>query len=513
MKNFLNPKTIAVIGATNREGSVGRGLMENLLKGEKKIFPVNPRVEEVLGLKTFPEIGAIEEDVDLAIIAIPQKYVKKVVKDCAEKRVGGVIIISAGFGETGPEGKKEEEEIKEILKEKNIPLMGPNCLGVIRPSSGLNASFAPDTPKAGGIAFISQSGALIDSVIDGSLYENYGFSFLLSPGNAAGLSLVDYINWANEDAETKVIALYIEGVKNGREFFEVVKNSNKPVIVIKGGKSKVSQKAVSSHTGSLAGEAKIFSAALKQAGAIEVSSITELFNVGKALSWQKQFQDGIGIVTNGGGAGVIMTDHLEGEKLPGLKKETLDKMSQLMHPGYSASNPLDIVGDASAERYDAAIRAVLEQENINAIAVIQTLQIMTEPEKNAKILIEAHKEHGKTIVACFMGKGEKTQKAVSLLEEHGIPNYHDPLGAAQALKALNIKKKMKKIVFEKEKCIGCGACAATCPDFWGIGEDGKADLKEGHEEDGVIKRDVEEAGCNMEASQNCPVQCIHVEEA
>ncbi len=437
MKVFFDPKKVAVVGATERDRSVGRGLMENLMIDERTIFPVNPNHEHVFGLKAYPDILSIPEEIDLVVIAIPKAGVRNVVKECVAKEVGGVIIISAGFGETGTEGKREEEDIVQILNEKNIPLIGPNCLGIIRPPSKLNASFAPDTPKSGKIAFISQSGALIDSVIDGSVEENYGFSFLVSPGNAAGLSLVDYIKQANEDEKTEVIALYIEGLNDGREFYETIKNINKPVVVIKGGKSEVSRKAVSSHTGSMAGESDIFSAAVRQAGAIEVSSIKELFNVAKALSWQRPFNGGIAIVTNGGGVGVLTADYLEGESLPEMKPKTLDLMVDHMHPGYSASNPLDIVGDATADRYKVAIEGVLRQDDIEALIVIQTLQIMTEPEKNAKIMIEAREKHGKTMVACFMGKGEETKRAINLLEKEMIPNYQDPLEASQALKVLS----------------------------------------------------------------------------
>lgn len=437
MMNFLDPKTVAVIGASDREGSVGKGLMDNLLTEKREIFPVNPHKESVREIKTYPSILSIEKEIDLAIIAIPKKGVKAVVEECAQKNVGGVIIISAGFGEMGKEGKEEEEEIKNILDNKNIPLIGPNCLGVIRPSTELNASFAPSTPKSGEIAFVSQSGALIDAIIDSSLDKNHGFSFLVSPGNAAGLSLVDYIKWADEDNETEVIALYIEGLKNGREFYESIKQCSKPVVVIKGGKSDASRQAVTSHTGSLAGEAKIFSAALKQAGAIEVMTLKEMIHISKALSWQNRFEGGIGIITNGGGIGVLMTDYLEGEYLPDIEKETLSLLEGSMHPGYSARNPLDIVGDADAERYKAAIEAVLKQSNINAIVVIQTPQIMTEPEKNAKILIEAGNRYDKTIIANFMGKGEETKRAIFALEENKIPNYQDPSEAAKVLKILS----------------------------------------------------------------------------
>lgn len=443
MKSFFNPQTVAVVGATERENSVGRGLMENLITGDRKIFPVNLNSNNILGLESFPSISSIPEEIDLVVVAIPKDSVKSVIKECAEKNVGGVIIISAGFGETGPKGKIEEEEIKNILNEKNIPFMGPNCLGIIRPSSNLNASFAPGNPKSGDIAFISQSGALIDSVVDGSLEENYGFSFMVSPGNASGLSLVDYLNWAEDDSETKVIALYIEGLKNGREFYETAKKIKKPIVIIKGGKGEVSQRAVSSHTGSLAGETEIYSAVFKQAGIREVSSLNELFTVSKALSWQKTFKGGIAIVTNGGGVGVLTADYLQNESLPILEKETISLIEPYMHSGYSAGNPLDIVGDASAEKYKVAIEGVLKQENIKALVVIQTLQIMTEPEKNAKIIVEAQEKYGKTIVTNFMGKGEKTKKAIAILEKNKIPNYQFPTEASQALKSLSIKNNEK----------------------------------------------------------------------
>ena len=437
MNVFFDPKNIAVIGATSKERTVGEGLMKNLLSGkERNIFPVNPYENDVLGIKTYSNISSIPEKIDLAIVAVPEKYVSEVIVECSEKEVGGVIVISAGFGEMGEKGKTAETEIKKILDEKNIPLIGPNCLGVIRPSTELNASFASATPKLGEIAFISQSGALINSVIDGAYEENYGFSFLVSPGNAVGLSLIDYIKWADDDAETEVIALYIEGVGNGRELYETLKKINKPVVMIKGGKNKQAQKAVSSHTGSLAGESAVFSGVMKQAGVYEVFSLEELFDVCKALAWQKSFKGGISIITNGGGAGVLMTDNLEGFFLPEPEEKTLLLMESKMHPGYSASNPLDIIGDASAERYEVAIEAMSTQENIRALIVIQTLQIMTDPEKNAKIMVDALKKHNKTMLACFMGKGEKTKKAIEFLEKSKIPNYQDPHRVARALKAL-----------------------------------------------------------------------------
>lgn len=444
IKKVFNPKTIAVIGATDRPGSVGRGLCKNLLEGKnkRKIYFVNPFKERVFGYKTYPKITDIKDEIDLAIIAVPAEIVPKVTQGCAEKNVRGVIIISAGFAETGKKGEKLQEKVTKILKQKNIPLIGPNCLGIIVPSINLNASFAPATPKAGNIAFISQSGALIDSVIDKTLKERYGFSLIVSYGNEAGLTLPDFLNLAVEDKKTKVITLYIEGLKDGRSFFEITKKitKSKPIIVLKGGKSKKAKEAVSSHTGSLAGEKEIYTAAFKQAGIIEAESLEEMFDMAKALSWQSKCKNNIGVVTNGGGAGVLTSDYCEnlGIKLAQLKKETIKKInsSPEMPPHWSKRNPVDIVGDALSKRYKVAIEALLQQKDIYGLIIIQTLQIMTEPLKNAKIIIEAKKKWiQKPIITVFMG-GEKIEKAVELLEKNKIPNYPDPLRAVKAMKAL-----------------------------------------------------------------------------
>ena len=444
MKYIFNPKSVAVIGATDRQKSVGRGLVENLLeeKSRRKIYLVNPFRKKVLGLKTYPNINSIKGKIDLAVIAVPAKNVFKVVKECAKKKVKGIIIISAGFTETGRQGEKLQNMISKFLEKEKIPLIGPNCLGILNPSVKLNASFAPASPKAGGIAFLSQSGALINSVISQSLNENYGFSSIVSYGNEAGLELSDFLKLAGKDKKTKVIVLYLEGVKNGKKFFEIAKEVSqlKPIIVLKGGKSKAAQKVVSSHTGSLSGEKEIYSAVFKQAGLIEVESLEELFDSARLLSWQNKFKGKIGIITNAGGAGVLTIDYCQklGLELAKLSSGVKKKMnsSRIMHHSWSKENPVDIVGDALADRYSLAVNSLLKQKDISALMVIQTLQIMTEPIKNAKILVEAKKKYpGKAIVAAFMGND---RRAIGILEKNKIPNYSDPLRAVKALKALNI---------------------------------------------------------------------------
>ncbi|MBI2042406.1 MAG: CoA-binding protein [Candidatus Nealsonbacteria bacterium] len=451
LNRIFNPKTVAVIGAKPEEKSVGWGLIKNLLAGksERKIFAVNPNYTEVLGVKCVSSINFIQDDIDLAIIAVPAKIVPNVIKECCEKKVGGIIVISSGFGESGKTGRILEKEIVKLTEAADIPLIGPNCLGIIRPANHLNATFAPAMPKNGEIAFLSQSGALIDSVIDENLKENYGFSALISYGNEAGVTLADFLKWAANDEQTKVIALYLEGVKDGREIINVFKevSAKKPIIVVKAGRTKAGREAVASHTGSLAGDYRVYQALFGQTGVIETDTIRELFGLAKALSWQPKCKNGIGIITNGGSCGVLLADYCQalGVKLTPLSKKTLDKLAVpgVMHPAYSKRNPLDVVGDALSDKYKAAADTLLEQPDIHGLIVVQTLQIMTDPEKNAKIIIEAkNRFKEKPIVAAFLG-GAVTEPGAKLLEENHIPNYSDLKGAASAMNALIKKNSLK----------------------------------------------------------------------
>jgi len=444
LDSIFNPKTVAVIGATDRVGSVGRGLVKNLLEGKKKrkIYLINPNRKKVFGIATRSNIKEIKEKIDLVIIAVPAKIVLKIVEQCCEKKVKAIIIISSGFAEIGPDGALLQDKIIALTNHANIALVGPNCLGVLRPIVGLNASFAPLSPNQGDITLISQSGALLDSIIDISADKFYGFSSIISYGNEAGLTLSNFLDWAGKDKKTKVIALYFEGLKNGREFFDVAKRVSKikPIIVLRGGKTKKTQKAVSSHTGALAGTSQICSTAFKQAGLIEVQSLEELLDISKALIWQPKCKNGIGIITNGGGAGILATDYcyqlgIDLTKLSSTVRQKIDKAKE-MHSGWSRNNPVDIVGDALSDRYKIAIDSLLSQNDIYGLMIIQTMQVMTEPIKNAKIIIEARKKYPKKpIVAVFMG-GKLTNPAINLLEKNKIPNYSDTIRAALAIKAL-----------------------------------------------------------------------------
>ncbi len=422
MNRVFNPKSVAIIGATDRENSVGLGIVKNLDNNQRDLFFINPNYKNLFGKKSYSKIQEIESDIDLAVIAVPKQFVEVVIDDCIIKKVKGVLVISSGFAEFDESGRELQERIALKLKKSNIYFIGPNSLGIIRPSVNLNASFAPSNPRKGDIALISQSGGFIDSVID-----SYGFSLIISVGNAAGITLEEYIAFADKDKDTKVIALYIEGVVDGRKFFNVLKSTKKPVVAIKVGKIPQSQKAISSHTGSLAGEYRVFSSVLTQAGVVEVDSIEEMFDVAKALAWTGLCGRGVGVVTNGGGAGILMADYLynAGFELPKIKK--IDNVR------YAINNPLDIMGDASTIDYVQAIESVISQKDISALIIMQTPQMMTNSMANAKAIVEMSKKYSKPIITVFMGN---VPDAIKYLEDNNIPNYTDPKRAIKPLKSI-----------------------------------------------------------------------------
>jgi acetyltransferase len=457
LDKIFNPKTIALIGASRDTGSVGHGILKNLIKGcvfpseycrpfKGKVYPVNPNAEEILGIRCYRNIKDIEGDIDLTIIATPAKTVPSIVKECIQKKVGGIIIISAGFGEFSEEGKKMQDQIVKEVQAAKIPLIGPNCLGIVRPYINLNASFAPSMPPRGDIAFISQSGAIADSIIDWAITNRYGFSTLISYGNRADLDVHDFLEWLEKDQETKAIAMYIEGIDDGKKFMEIAKkvSKTKPIIALKAGRTQKGAAAISSHTGSLAGSYEIYKAAFKQSGVIVAETIEDLFDLAKALATQPPCKENaVAIVTNGGGCGVLCADFCSalGINLVELKKSTIKKLDKTgkMHPAYSKRNPLDIVGDALPERYKAAIDILLGEPYISGIIVIQTLQTMTNPEEDARIIIEAHKKYpDKPIVCVYLG-GRFSKRGRFLLESHGIPDFNDISKSANAMKALILR--------------------------------------------------------------------------
>jgi len=470
---ILKPRSIAVIGASRRSKTVGHGILVSLLSGgvfksrytkpfKGRVYPVNPKAKKLLGKRCYPSVKAIAGDVDLAVIAVPAKVVPAVMRECVDKKVKGAIIISAGFGEFGEDGKKLQEDVVRIARKGNIRIVGPNCLGVLRTENRMNASFAPTMPPRGNVAFVSQSGALADSVIDWAIDNRYGFSNVISYGNKADLDVYDFMEWLAQDDETRVITLYIEGVKDGKRFLDVAKkvSRKKPVVALKAGRGKAGTKAISSHTGSMAGSYEIYEAAFRQSGIIMADNVEELFDLAKALSDQPACRkNSVAIVTNGGGCGVLTADYCEefGVNLAELKPGTLRKLdrSGRMHPAYSRRNPLDIVGDALPERYRVAIHTLLGESYIHGLIVLQTLQTMTDPMRDGQIVIGAHKKWPyKPIVCVYMG-GRFSKSGIRNLEGHCIPDYNDPRKAAKAMWALIEKGKHIK---GKEAAIPCRKC-------------------------------------------------------
>ncbi len=451
---LFNPKNVAIIGASRDPKSVGFGIVRNLKKGcafkckycrpfPGKIYPVNPNAKNIDGFRCYPNLQTINDDIDLAIISVNAKLLPLIMKDVVLKKVKVVIIISAGFAELGDQGKKIQEEIVKIAIKAGVRIVGPNCLGIIRPCSSLNASFAPTMPPDGDIAFISQSGALADSIIDWAVEARYGFSAVISVGNKADLDFPDFLEWLAEDKQTKAITMYVEGVEDGRRFMEIARKVSlkKPVILLKAGRTDSGSAAIASHTGSLAGSYEIFKMAMNQSGVIVADSVEEMFDLAKALANQPSpKENSIAIVTNAGGAGVLAADYCEliGIQLAKLSERVFTKIdkSGKMHPAYSRSNPLDIIGDALSERYEVAVNLLLQEDNVAGLIVIQTLQTMTESEKDALVIIDAHKRFpDKPIISTYMG-GKFSRSGAELLEENGIPDYNDPLKAAKAMKVL-----------------------------------------------------------------------------
>ncbi len=454
LEKLFNPKSIALIGASRDPSSVGQGVLKNLIEGSYfksesakpflgKIYPINPNAKEVLGLKCYKSVQDIKESIDLAIIAIPSKFVPLIIEQCGQKKIQFVIVLSAGFREIGEEGQILENQMLETAKKYGIRIVGPNCLGIISPANSMNASFGVTMPPNGDIAFISQSGAIADSVLDWAIENRYGFSNILSYGNGADLNVCDFIDYFGNDKNTRAIAIYVEGINDGKRFIEIAKevSKKKPIIVLKSGKSSAGSKAAASHTGSLAGSYEAYKAAFKKCGITLADSVEELFDYSKTLAQMPVCKnEGIVIITNAGGVGVLATDYCEmfDVKMSNLTDETLKKLEDTgkMHPAYSKRNPLDIIGDALPERYEAALFTVLKEPYINGAIVVQTLQTMTDSVEDAKVVIKAKKTFPQKPILCTYMGGHFSSGGVKLLEENKIPDFNDPIKAVKSIKAL-----------------------------------------------------------------------------
>lgn len=426
------PKSIAVIGASDEEGTVGYTLIKNLVKYEGKVYPVNIHKDEILGLKACKTVSELPEIVDLAVIATPAKTVPEVVEQCKKAGILGIIIISAGFKETGPDGKELEERIIQTKKGSSLRIIGPNCLGIIRPIICLNATFANKMPIPGNIAFISQSGALGTAILDWAANENIGFSNFVSVGSMVDVDFGDLIDYFGTDPKTRSILMYIEGLTNARKFMSAARHfaRTKPIIVVKAGRFSESAKAATSHTGALTGEDMIYDAALKRAGIVRVEEIDDLFNCAEVLGMQP-IPNGpnLAIITNAGGPGVMATDALiaRNGKLAPLSKKTIDALNKILPPFWSKGNPIDVLGDAKADRYKAVIDACLQDENVDGLLIIYTPQGVANSVDIVNSIVELCKQKSsrKTILTSFMGYAE-VEKANRILNENRFPTYSTP---------------------------------------------------------------------------------------
>jgi acetyltransferase len=438
LHKVFEPQSVAIVGASERERSVGAQLLRNIRESgfNGEIYPVNPKHKSIQGLKAYASISAIDHSVDLAVIAIPARSIADVMRECGEHGVGAVVILSAGFGETGKTGQMLQHEIVDIAKTYNVPLVGPNCLGVIRPRVGLNATFAKSGVRTGHVALVAQSGAFCTALLDWADSNGFGFSAVASLGATADVGFGQVLDYLAVDPETRSILLYVEGISDARSFISGLRVAArlKPVIVVKSGRNASGSRAAVSHTGTLVGGDDVFDAAIRRAGAVRVTTVSQLFAAAQTLASGTRVEGSrLAIVTNGGGPGVMAADRASDLSVPlaNLSADTIKQLSEVLPTHWSHSDPVDILGDADSERYRAATEIVLADSNVDALLVLLTPQAMTDPTACAEGVIAAAGPSRKPVLACWMGqnlvKGGRQRFA-----EAGIPHFTSPEGGVDA---------------------------------------------------------------------------------
>jgi acetyltransferase len=438
LEALFMPESVAVIGATDRPGTVGRTVLENLLKPSfhGRVYPVNPQRAEVLGVKAYKSIGEVPEPVDLVVLATPAITIPGLIGECVAAKARSAVVISAGFKERGEAGTALERQIREQLKHSSMRLIGPNCLGVMNPVIGMNATFAKDAPKAGSVAFLSQSGALLTAILDWSLKEEVGFSAIVSTGSMLDVGWGDLIYHFGDDPNTKSILLYMESVGDARSFLSAAREValTKPIIVIKAGRSEAASKAAASHTGALTGSDDVLDAAFRRCGVLRVNNIADLFYMAEVLGKQPRPKGPrLTILTNAGGPGVLATDALvaNGCELAKLSETTLQKLDEFLPPHWSHANPVDVLGDADSDRYAKAIEIAAQDPNSDGLLVILAPQGMTNPTEIAERLKPYANSSGKPLLASWMG-GTSVAQGEAILNNGGVPTFPFPDTAARA---------------------------------------------------------------------------------
>lgn len=442
LEPFYCPASVAVIGASRDENKLGHAVLKNLLECgyEGQVYAINPKSQQILGQPTYASVLAVSGDIDLVVIVVPDRFVAGVLEECGQKGVKGVIVITAGFREMGGEGIKKEKVLVDIVRRYDMRMLGPNCLGIIDTICPLNASFAIGMPRQGDIAMMSQSGALLLAILDWALGEEVGFSRFVSLGNKADIDEIDFLQLWDEDPHSKVIVAYLEGITDGPKFMEIAQQVNRetPIIAIKAGTSDAGARAVSSHTGTLAGSERAYDAAFRQAGITRADSVEELFDYAHAFAQAAPIKgEKIAIVSNAGGAAIMATDALDRAQLTltSFQRETIELLQNRLPPGSNSLNPVDVRGDADQERYRFALETVLRDENVDGVIAILIPQAVTKVAETARVIADVVQGQDKPVLPCFMGQ-HMAEIGIEILRDRSIPNYHYPERAVDAMRAM-----------------------------------------------------------------------------
>lgn len=448
------PTGIAVFGANDEAGSVGGLVLRNLREGgyAQGLYPVNPHHESVQGLTCYARLRDVRDPVDLAVIATPAESVRAIVRDCGEHGISAVVVMSAGFGEAGDTGRQREHQVLEIARQYDMRVLGPNCLGLMRPRAALNATFSLSSARPGRLGLVSQSGALCTAILDWAEPRRVGFSAVASLGDASDLDFGDILDYLAQDHETSSILLYVEGIHHPRRFLSALRSVAriKPVIVIKAGRHPVGSRAAMSHTGALVGDDDAFNAALSRAGAVRVQTISQLFSAAQILAeYPGDARHRLAVITNAGGPGVLAADRAAdlAVDLPEPGAELLDRLDASMPAGWSRSNPLDILGDAPPARYQQALSACLAAPDYDAVLVVLTPQAMSQPEAAAEVVVTARRQARRPILACWMG-GERVETARRLFYDSQVPHFPSPEAAVEAFSCLAERRRNRELLMQ-----------------------------------------------------------------
>ncbi len=461
LKFIFEPRSVAIVGASENPDKLGSVVLKNFIDGgfSGKVFPVNPKYGKILGKQCHPSVLSIKESIDTVIIATPAQTAPQIAGECAKKGVKGIVLLSGGFSEVG--NFELENQVKAICEKSGIALVGPNCLGVLNPHRRVDSIFMPfykfERPPPGSIAFVTQSGGVGSTIVDLAASYGIGISKFVSYGNAAVLSEADYLEYLSRDKATKTIILYIEGAKDGRRLFEALKktNSKKPVVVLKAGRGKKAGEAARSHTGNISGSYLAYHAAFRQAKVIEAESLEELFDFVKAFNQTPPKGRRVGVITNGGGIGVLTADAIEKEglELAVLENKTMKAAKKILPIYGNPGNPLDLIADAEVDKYEKSIEAFMQDANVDIIIIDVLFQVPPIDERLLKVLIRASDDRRKPIAVVAMG-GSYTERQRKMLESNGVPTYCDPLDAVRALKKLaeyaQYREPKQKIIKDSE---------------------------------------------------------------